>query len=218
MLKLVQEYYFIFGIIPVIFYLFLSKRINDKALRVIIFLLLIDFGADLYSIYQAQNDRANYVTFNLFNLVESLLLFGYFYVILISAIHRSIIIFIGLLFIIVFFFYYIRMDGSNHYLDVCAVIENILIIFLAIVYFFTEISKPDNLDFQKKSKFWVVCSYLIYSAGTLFLFLYINTLPKSEQQNDYVLNYIFLIPKSILLSIAMFIKNTTPTRKKFQLT
>lgn len=218
MLKLIQEYYFIWGIIPVIFYLFLSKRIHDKGLRVILFLLLIGFCADLYSLYQAKNDRANYVTFNMFTLVETLLLFGYFYVILTSVLNRSIIIFIGLVFTIVFFYYYIRIDGSIHYLDSCAVIENILIIFLSIVYFFKEISKPDNLDFQKKSQFWVVCAYLIYSAGTLFLFLYINTLPKSEQQNDYVLNYVFLIPKSILLSIAMFMKNTIPKRKKFQLT
>ena len=217
-LKIIQEYYYIFGIIPVIFYLFLFKRINDKGLRVIVFLLLIGFGADLYSLYLAKIGQANYLVYNLFILIESLLLFGYFYVILSSTLHRSIIIFITLVYIIVFFGYYIKIKGSFHYLDVCAVIENILIIFLCIVYFFKEISKPDNLEFQKKSQFWVVCSYLIYSAGTLFLFLYINTLPKSEQQNDYVLNYIFLFPKSLLLSIAMCMKNTFPQRKKFQLT
>ena len=218
MLKLIHEYYYIFGIIPVIFYLLLFKRISDKGLRVIVFLLIIGFGADLYSIYLGKIGRANFSTYNLFIIAESLLLFLYFYLILTSTLHRSIIIFITLVYTIVFLGYYFKIDGNKNYLDICAVIENIIVIFLSIVYFFKEISKPDNLDFQKKSQFWVVCSYLIYSAGTLFLFLYINTLPKSEQQNDYVLNYIFLIPKSILLSIAMFMKNTIPQRKKFQLT
>lgn len=218
MLKFIHEYYYIFGLLPVIFYLFHHKRLTDKGLWVIVFLLIIGFLADIYSLYLAINQSSNFKIYNWFILIETLLLLLYFYKILPSKAHGLFIISTATIFSLIYSRYYIIVNGNRNYLDNFVVIENIIIIILSIVYFFKEISKPDNLDFQKKSQFWVVCSYLIYSAGTLFLFLYINTLPKSEQQNDYVLNYIFLIPKSILLSIAMFMKNTIPQRKKFQLT
>lgn len=191
---------------------------NGKEVRVIVFLLIIGFLADAYSVYLAENHRSNFKIFNGFILFETLFLLWYFYIILPSKPLRFFIVTSALIFSIIFFTSYFIINGNKHYLDNIAVIANIIIIILCIIYFFRQITNSEPFDFQKNHMFWIVCAYLIYSAGTLFLFLYINTLPKSEQQNDYVLNYIFLIPKSILLSIAMFMKNTIPPRKKFQLT
>lgn len=218
MLNFIREYYFIFGLIPVIFYLFFRKRLSDKGLRVIILLLIIGFFADIYSVYLANHRSPNFKIFNWFILVETLLLLHYFYKILPLKSHFKLFLSTAIIYTLLFLKDYYFINGNRNYLDNIAAIENVIVIILSIVYFFKQISNPNNLDFQKYPQFWVVCAYLIYFSGTLFLFLYINTLPKAEQQNDYVLNYIFLIPKSLLLSIAMCMKNTFPQRKKFQLT
>ena len=217
-LKLIREYYFIFGLIPVILYLYFRKRLIDKGLRVIILLLLFGFFADIYSLYLANHQRPNFKVFNWFTLVETLLLLHYFYKILPLKSHFKLFLSTAIIYTLLFLKDYYRINGNRNYLDNIAAIENVIVIILSIVYFFKQISNPDNLDFQKNPQFWVVCAYLIYSAGTFFLFLYISTLPLKDQQSDYILNYIFLIPKSMLLSIAMFMKNTFPQRKKFQLT
>ena len=218
MLKFIHEYYYIFGLIPVIFYLIHRKRLIDKRLRVIVFLLVIGFLADVYSQYLSIKGKPNFIVYNLFILFETLLLLVYYFHLLSSKVYRTVIIILSTVFTLVFIYEYIKSNGSKKYLDIFAVVGNIVIIILSIAYFFKQISSPENLDFYKNPRFWVVSAYLIYSAGTLFLFLYISTLSMADQQRDYILNYIFLIPKSILLSIAMFMKNTFQTRKKFQLT
>lgn len=55
--------------------------------------------------------------------------------------------------------------------------------------------------------FWVVTAYFIYFSGTFFLYLYIPTLTQNDQKTYYdILNSIFTIVRTALLSIAIFIK------------
>jgi len=97
-------------------------------------------------------------------------------------------------------------------------IENISIIILSIFYFYEQITVNFSREIYIKPRFWVVSAYMLYSAGTFFLFLFIGTVASNQQQNIYILNYAFLVIKSILLSIAMLMKNEPGIRKKFTLT
>jgi hypothetical protein len=64
----------------------------------------------------------------------------------------------------------------------------------------------------------VVATYLIYTAGTFFLFLYYNNLNLEEKAEYMALNSIFVIVKTVLLCVAMTMKSKDNEPKKFELT
>lgn len=218
MLKFIDEYYYVFGLIPVFFYLLFQSRLKVKGIRVIVITLMLGFVADIYSMFLAKNQQPNFFVFNGFILIETLLLLFYFSIIIPTRPIKLTTIISSIAYTVFFIISYILINGNRNYLDSIAAISNIIIIAFCVIYFFKLLNTIENIDFQSNPTFYIVCAYFLYCAGTFFLFLYINRLPKSEQKTDYILNYFFLIPKSLLLCIAMFMKNNLPTRKKFQLT
>ncbi|HSU51602.1 MAG TPA: hypothetical protein VLJ41_13450 [Segetibacter sp.] len=87
---------------------------------------------------------------------------------------------------------------------------------LVATYFYYEkiflLNEPLIYD---NTTFWVVSAFFLNAAGTFFLLLYISTLPSKEDQEGYYnLNYVFTILRTILLSIAMLMKNTSLDNQK----
>jgi hypothetical protein len=208
-------------ILPVIFYLLYSKRINDKSLRVILFLLLANLASDLYGVYSIfshVNRGQNFVSFNIFILVETLCLYFYFYQILFSRSIRKAILFTGIVFLLYWLFRFIGI-GAQVYLYNSATFEYISVLILAIYFYYSQIIKVDAVFIYRQPKFWVISAYLIYIAGTFFLLLYLPTLDVTVRQEYYnILNSLFTIIRTILLSIAMFMKTEHLSRQKFKLT
>ncbi len=91
------------------------------------------------------------------------------------------------------------------YMNIFQTIENILILSAVIYFYYEQILKVSVLNIFSQPQFWVVTAYFIYFAGTFFLILYISSLNHKEQGQYYVMNYIFTIIRTILLSIAMLI-------------
>ena len=172
---------------------------------------------DVFSIYLASHKKANFVPYNWFVLIETLLLYYFFNKTLLLTFTKRIVYFFSFCFPIIWFAYY-RKLGTIGYVDTAVTYENISIIILTIFYFYEQINKAQSSVVYNQPSFWIVAAYLIYSAGTFFLFIYIDSLHRNDQQKYYVLNYLLLIFKFILLSIAMLMKNEPPARKNFQLT
>jgi hypothetical protein len=208
-------------ILPVIFYLLYSKRINDKSLRVILFLLIANLASDLYGVYSiiSQVNRGqNFVSFNIFILVETLSLYLYFYQILSNTSIRKAVFFTSIVFLLYWLFRFIAA-GDHLYLYNSATFEYISVLILAIYFYYSQIIKVDAVFIYRQPKFCVISAYLIYIAGTFFLLLYLPTLDVSVRQEYYnILNSLFTIIRTILLSIAMFMKTGNPSRQKFKLT
>jgi hypothetical protein len=55
-------------------------------------------------------------------------------------------------------------------------------------------------------KFWIIVAFFLYFSGTLFLYIYINTLPKEQQSNYWSINNFFEILKNILFCVAFIMK------------
>jgi len=173
---------------------------------------------DLYGLYNLLQNRGNYLTFNIFILLETLSLYIYFYQILFQKYIKRII--IGLL---VFFIAYWSLkfikSGQTLALYSCLKVENISILILAIYFYYEQIIKINSVFIYREPRFWVVSAYLIYLAGTFFLLLYLPFFSPQDRLKFYgVLNSIFIIIRTILLSIAMFMKTNHPIRQKFKLT
>lgn len=108
--------------------------------------------------------------------------------------------------------------GMKSFLDDVVNIEYLLILVFSIFFYYRQLKYNVHQAAYHNPHFWIVSAYLIYTAGTFFLFLLLSKLSEQEQGNYYVVNYIFLIIKTVLLSIGMFIKSSPERPKKFQLT
>jgi hypothetical protein len=205
-------------LVPVLLYLIFHKKINDKAVRVIFYLLVIGFLFDSYQIYSSSQGSTTYLSSNLFTLIETLFLYFFFKIIIDSRLGNKIIYVLAVAFSAVWIYLFIKA-GTTSYIETLSAIETLTLISLSIYYFWEQLRKPDTVFLYTVPRFWLVTAYLTYTTGTFFLFLYLDSLSIVEQQRYFVyLNPIFLLIKTIMLSIAMLMRSKIPQRKKFQLT
>lgn len=204
-------------LLPVLLYLLLLRRIQDKVIRVIFWLLVIGFFTDALNNYISSEGRSTIYIANIFTLIETQFVVFFFYKILHSPLAKKIIAISAGLFFVFWAILYFR-EGHIHLLESIFAIEAIGIISLSVYYFYEQLKVPDTPFVYMQPRFWVVTAYLIYTAGTFFLFLYLDSLELDLQKKYYLLNSVFLILKTILLSIGMFMTKKLPEKKKFQLT
>lgn len=204
-------------ILPVIFYfIFFKKNYNVKGLRVILFVIVIGFLVDIYGFYLNSVGQSNFLFYNLFVLLETISLLVFYHSILKGKFIRVFIYIASAIFIILWS-YMFATRGDTKFLDSAVTIEYVLILIASIYFYFQIIKKPETPIFTSPH-FWIISAYMLYIAGTFFLFLFLDTLPPKEQEKYYIVNFVFLLVKTILLSIAMFMKPPAQERKKFQLT
>lgn len=198
-------------------FLILQKKVYDKALRVILLLLVVGFFFELVNNQLSSVGQNTTHTVNIFTLVETLALLYFFQQILRSNAVKKLIRISAALFSIAWVVFF-SLYGRSKILESILPLEAIGVIALSIYFFYEQVNSPDTTFVYTKSRFWVVIAYLIYIAGTFFLILYFDSLPRAQQKEYYVLNNIFLILKTILLSIAILMKDKPTDRQKFQLT
>lgn len=183
-------------------------------MRVIFFLIIINFLSDLYGLYTDTHNQKNYISYNLYILIETFSLYIFFYQIILSGAVKKTILLTIISFFIFWLYQFIRF-GQQRFLDECITVENISLLAFCLYYYIEKIIKIDTAYIYTEKSFWIVTAYLIFISGTFFLLLYIPGLKGQEWQKYYVLNYVFVIIRTILLSIAMFMKNNDSPKQKF---
>lgn len=96
--------------------------------------------------------------------------------------------------------------GNLNFQSLIFSIENIIIIPFCVLYFYEQINKPDTFFIYLSKSFWIILGIIIYVTGTLFVFMYVDSLPKSEQYKYWIINLIFNTIKNILFAIGIAIK------------
>ncbi len=96
-------------------------------------------------------------------------------------------------------------------------VQAVLILIMCIYYFFDQLKKPNSFLIYNNINFWVIISFLIYVAGTFFLYIMAeNMVPNKEFRKEYVIiNFSFNLLKNILLSVAMLMKEEKVTPNNF---
>jgi len=87
----------------------------------------------------------------------------------------------------------------------------------AIYFYYEEIFLLNKPFIYLNPNFWIVSAYFLNASGTFFLLLYIPDLNATGQLKYYALNYMFLIIRSILLSIAMCMPDKDKQKEQFKI-
>jgi len=200
-------------LLPLILFFF-RKQKKNRVIKLAFICQLTSILSDVITVVvRKSNESYGGISLNVFSIVALVVLYFLYCSVVQPARLRKFILFsagaLAIYFIIGLFAGY---DDSFNSLNV--VLLAIVVIMWSILFFYEQVTKPmdeNQLTFYSSPDFWVVCAYLIYFAGTFFLFIFIKINGKGTDTNfEYsynLINGIFVVLKNVLLSVAMFTKN-----------
>jgi hypothetical protein len=164
----------------------------------------------IYSIYSFLNDvilfnLANKVTTRLllstYTLAEFFLFSLFIWLIIDSRQFKKVIAIVSTLFVI-FICYYFLTTKWNFFDSVPVACESILIFTFSLYYLFEQINKPRVLFIYNTSMFWIILGFLVYLAGSFFIYTFADNLDKNDRVKFWFIPFIFNTIKNIFFSIA----------------
>ncbi len=152
---------------------------------------------------------------NLFTIIEGLFLFYYFLIISREKFNRNITLLFSSIFLATWLIQNIVLGKFLRLDNLSVGVESLLLIILAILFFFQIVRKSDDLLIYTRPNFWIVTAFLIYASGTFFLYISWNALSQMKSANAIytLINAIFLILKNVLLTVAFLLKEPVETKK-----
>jgi len=162
--------------------------------------------------YSLSKIKSNYISFNTYLLIETICLYVFYQKIVFGKLVKKILSVVIILLVLFWINGFIKA-GQNEFLYYSVTFENIFILVFAIYYYYEQVIILNKSYIYTKIRFWIVTAFFVNAAGTFFLLLYIPSLNNEDQQRYYLLNYLFVIIRTVLLSIAMFGKSEDLIKK-----
>lgn len=151
---------------------------------------------------------APFLAYRLFTIAEYFFITIFIYYSIISKNAKRVIVVVSAAFL-VYALYELIVSQSNSFDSIPSGVESILIIAFCIYYLFEKIREPNSLFLYSTADFWIIVSFIIYFAGTFFLFIYSqNNFSDLGFRKTYeLLIGCFNLLKNVLLFIAFMIKS-----------
>jgi hypothetical protein len=192
-------------VLPVIIFCLRFKYLKQRREVVLISVLIgLSTLTDFFSISIFANRATIAVTQNVYCLVETLTLLIFFNMYIGSKIGKYTLIYVLIGFSILWFLLNMKV-GFVLFESKSLAVEVALIIAGSFLFFYFQLKDPKTLYIYKTHRFWFITAFLINLTGILFFFLYRPSLSQSEAETYRILNFFFLILRTILLSIGMTI-------------
>lgn len=190
-------------ILPIVFYLVFLKRNRGEGLWVIFLYCILNLLTEvLAGITKAPAimDCYNIMQFTLVSLFSYL------------SIKEKKFKYIPIIGAVVFYIIAIRNFTNIRFDSFSVSLASIFIIPYCILLLYEKM-RDSNIEFvYNNKKFWIIIAFLLYFSGTLFLYIYMNTLPEQQRSNYWTINNFFEILKNILFCIAFIMKkNAQPS-------
>lgn len=184
-------------ILPIVFYLIFLKRNRGEGLWVIFLYCILSVLTEILAgILRLPIivDFYNIVQFTLFSL--------FFYFSLKDKRFK----YIPIIGAVIFYVIAIRNFSNTGFDSFSLSLASIFFIPYCILLLYEQMRDSNIMIVYTDKKFWIIVAFFLYFSGTLFLYIYINTLPKDQQSNYWSINNFFEILKNILFCIAFIMK------------
>lgn len=184
-------------ILPIVFYLIFLKRNRGEGLWVIFLYCILSVLTEILAgILRLPIivDFYNIVQFTLFSL--------FFYFSLKDKRFK----YIPIIGAVIFYVIAIRNFSNTGFDSFSLSLASIFFIPYCILLLYEQMRDSNIMIVYTDKKFWIIVAFFLYFSGTLFLYIYINTLPKEQQSNYWSINNFFEILKNILFCIAFIMK------------
>lgn len=166
--------------------------------KVIVVFIITSFSADLLSIYVIRGSNYNFL--HLYGLVESLILFWFYSIVLDNS--KKWIYPLAMVFSLFYLInsYWYEWDQFN---TVGRSAESIIFIFLSLVMFYQFFKKEEDIFLERSPLFWINIAILIYFSGAFFSFI-LSKIILSPGKLSWVLHNSANMLKNLILAIGLW--------------
>jgi hypothetical protein len=192
-----------------LYFLFLKKTKKEKSFLLITIYVLIDFILDIFT-FSLQNFYN--IVWSFFTLIEYSI---FTYIIWNNIRNRSfkkIAILISILFI-VFATIFNTVTNFKKTDSIPIGIETIFILIFCFYYLYEQTNSADNLFIYNKYQFWLVVGFMIYLAGSFFVFIFASGMGDELLNQYWFLTNCFYILMITFFAVAFFIYGKKPKHK-----
>lgn len=190
-------------ILPIVFYLVFFKRNRGEGLWVIFLYCVLSVLTEILGgilKLPVIVDYYNFVQFALFSL--------FFYTSLKDKRFK----YVPIAGAVIFYVIAIRNITNTAFDTFSLSLASIFFIPYCILSLYEQMRDPSIVIVYNNKKFWIIVAFFLYFSGTLFLYVYIYTLPKDQRSSYWSINDFFDILKNILFCVAFIMKkNTRPS-------
>ena len=160
-----------------------------------------------------KTDNIVNILYDLFTIIEFFFFCFIYYFIISNEFIKGFVSKLALLFLIFSLIDFFLVKNKSY----TAGLQSVLILIMCIYYFFEQLKNPNSFLIYDNFDFWVIISFLIYVAGTFFLYVIAtNVVVSKEFKKEYVIiNFSFNLLKNILLSVAMLMREEKSIANKF---
>ena len=202
-------------LLPIILFIVLifKKKENIKKGLWVIFIYCILVALNDIVLFNIVPDKHSNILFSSFTLMEFLafsLFLGY------SSENKSLRMLLKITFILftLFICTYFLIIPFNFIDSIPIGVETILVIGFS-VYFLYEMVNKTNVLLYNTTEFWIITGFLIYLAGSFFIYLYANQVPENELYEFFFVTYIFNTIKNIFIATGFWIAYKYPKNHNF---
>jgi hypothetical protein len=193
-------------ILPIVFYLVFLKRNRGEGLWVIFLYCIVSVLTEVLGGVMHLK-----VIFACFPIVQFSLFSLFFYFSLKEKKFK----YIPIAGAVVFYVIAIRNFTNSNFDSFSASLASIFFIPYCILLLYEKM-RDSNIEFvYNDKKFWIIVAFFLYFSGTLFLYLYIYTLPEQQRSSYWQINNFFEILKNILFCVSFIIKK--PDKSAFSM-
>jgi hypothetical protein len=182
-------------------------------LKVILLYIACAFVADSLLIhYYYDQSKISFYIVSLFTVAEYTLFTIYVYSLLKKRILRAILIVCSFLFWVSSIIFFLN-SSSSKFDSITASLVSLLILGYSIFYLYEFLTDPELPIIYESPHFWIIIGFMIYCAGSFFLFLNVNFMSQIVIKDAWKINLVCNVLKNIFFTVAFIIpKNTTPTQ------
>jgi len=142
------------------------------------------------------------ISYTFYTLLEYFLFTWFLLLNVKSQSFKNVMLLLSMAFLVFMVSYTFTVENQN--LDSIPIgIETILILIYSFYFFFEEMNNVDNLFIYSKPEFWIITGFLIYLAGSFFIYVFANQVDYKILVQYWFLTNVFFIFQSILFAIGL---------------
>ena len=182
---------------------FFNKTKKEKPLFLIAIYCLIDTLLNVFQSY-ISNPLFKYYCWSTFTFVEYSIFTYTIYSCLKNSKVKTLILVISLLFIL--FTTVFNIVTNFQKIDSIPIgIETILILLFSFYFLYEQTNDPKSLFIYNKYRFWLIIGFMLYLAGSFFVFLYASGLSTDILHQYWFITNCFYVTMIVLFLVALFI-------------
>jgi hypothetical protein len=194
------------ALVIILFLIFFRKTKHEKGLLAITCYCLLDSVLNLMVKYVNVNITWRLYIWSTFTFIEYLTFTYIIWSTLKNPLVKRLIVYISALFIVFTTLYNIVTNFKS--IDSIPIgIETILILLFSFYYLYEQMNNTVNLFIYSTYKFWIIIGFMIYLAGSFFIYILASAMEQVLLNQYWLLTNAFYAIMIILFSIAFFVFN-----------